>query len=156
MLCADREAIVSALHMNAAYLTPASGRDGMFYTADASRRARIVELWATLKYLGKSGIDELVWGLHERAVQFAGELKANGFEVLNDVVFNQVVVCCENDSLTDKTLARMQASGECWAGGSVWRERKVIRVSVCSWATTPADITRSVAAFRQALEAASR
>jgi hypothetical protein len=39
-----------------------------------ARRARIVELWATIKYLGRQGIDDLVYGLHQRAVQFAHEL----------------------------------------------------------------------------------
>jgi glutamate/tyrosine decarboxylase-like PLP-dependent enzyme len=157
LLCADRAALAAAMQVKASYLVMGENRDGMSYTPEMSRRARVVELWAILRYLGREGIAELVYGLHQRATQFAQEIKAiPGFTILNDVVFNQVVVCCENDSLTDKTLARMQASGECWAGGSVWRERKVIRVSVCSWATTPADITRSVAAFRQALEEASR
>ena len=157
LLCADRAALAAAMQVKASYLVMGENRDGMSYTPEMSRRARVVELWAILRYLGREGIAELVYGLHQRATQFAQEIKAIPcFTILNDVVFNQVVVCCENDSLTDKTLARMQASGECWAGGSVWRERKVIRVSVCSWATTPADITRSVAAFRQALEEASR
>jgi len=157
LLCADRAALAAAMQVKASYLVMGENRDGMSYTPEMSRRARVVELWAILRYLGREGIAELVYGLHQRATQFAQEIQAlPGFTILNDVVFNQVVVCCANDELPDKTLVRMQASGECWAGGSIWRERKVIRVSVCSWATTPADITRSVAAFRQALEEASR
>ena len=69
------------------------------------------------------------------------------------MVFNQVMIRCETDDLTLKTMERVQESGECWAGGSVWNGRKVIRISVCSWATTPEDVTRSVAAFVMARDA---
>jgi threonine aldolase len=121
-----------------------------------SRRARVIELWATLKYLGRAGVDGLVYGLHERAVQMSQELAEAGFEVMNDVVFNQVLVACETDAITHATVAGVQSSGECWVGGAVWQQRPVIRVSVCSWATTPDDVTRSVAAFVDAHTAARK
>jgi glutamate/tyrosine decarboxylase-like PLP-dependent enzyme len=153
ILCRDEEAFVSALHATGSYLVKGTERDGMFYAPEMSRRARVVELWATLKYLGKNGIDEMVYGLHERAKQFAAILdQTEGFEVLNDVVFNQVVVCCETDERTTQTLAKIQELRECWAGSSVWRGKKVIRISVCSWATTREDIRRSADSFKKALE----
>jgi glutamate/tyrosine decarboxylase-like PLP-dependent enzyme len=152
ILCEDREALVSALHMSAGYIMLGNERDGMFYTPEMSRRSRIVELWAVMKYLGQAGIDEMVFGLHQRAVQFAEELsQIKGFEVLNDVVFNQVLVCCETDELTIKTLERIQELRECWVGGSLWQGKKVIRISVSSWATTPEDVSRSVGSFEKAL-----
>ncbi len=119
----------------------------MLLTPEMSRRARIVELWAALKYLGKSGTDDLVYGLHLRARQFAEELEQQGFEILNDVVFNQVLVACDNDDITSDTINHIQQSGECWVGGTQWQQRSVIRISICSWATTEADVTRSVKAF---------
>ncbi|WP_299433958.1 aminotransferase class V-fold PLP-dependent enzyme [uncultured Maribacter sp.] len=152
VLCEDKEALMSALHMSGSYIITSKERDGTFYTPEMSRRARIVELWAILKYLGKSGIDEMILGMHKRAQQFANELKnENGFTILNDVVFNQVMVSCETDDLTDKTLVRIQELRECWVGGSIWKNRKIIRISVCSWATTKEDVTRSVHSFKQAL-----
>lgn len=147
ILCEDEEAIVSALHMTGSYIVVSESRDGMFFTPEMSRRARIIELWATLKYLGKSGIDQMVNGFHERAVQFSKELKENGFEILNDVVFNQVLVACSNDKLTEKTINYIQDDGECWVGGSKWHGKSVIRISVSSWATTKEDISRSVRSF---------
>jgi glutamate/tyrosine decarboxylase-like PLP-dependent enzyme len=141
---------VAALQASGSYIAYSDNRDGMLYTQEMSRRARATELWATIKYLGKSGIDELVSGLHARAVQMAGELRAVGFEVLNDVVFNQVLVACENDVITDRTIAYVQESGECWVGGAKWRQRAVARISVCSWATTSEDVSRSVEAFVEA------
>ena len=147
LLCRDRDALVGALQAAGAYLEYGDERDGMLHTPEMSRRARVFELWAALRYLGRAGIDDLVLGLHQRACQFAAELEVQGFEILNDVVFNQVLVACGDDAATDATLAAIQQSGECWVGGTTWRDRRAIRISVCSWATTEADVSRSVRAF---------
>lgn len=156
LLCRDRDALIMALQASGAYLNFSENRDGMLYTPEMSRRARAVELWAALKYLGSDGVDELVYGMHERARQFADELKAAGFEILNDVVFNQVIVSpANNDTKTDKILAAIQDSAECWVGGSVWQGKKVIRISVCSWVTSADDVSRSVRAFIAARDATS-
>jgi glutamate/tyrosine decarboxylase-like PLP-dependent enzyme len=155
VLTTDHDALVHALHAAGSYIVYSENRDGMLYTPEMSRRARVVELWAALKYLGRAGVDELVYGLHERAVQMARALEAEGFQVRNDVVFNQVLVSCGDDALTERTMGHIQRSGECWAGGAEWDGKKVIRVSVCSWATTEDDITRSVRAFVSARERAA-
>ncbi|MEQ8363953.1 MAG: aminotransferase class V-fold PLP-dependent enzyme [Cyclobacteriaceae bacterium] len=152
ILCEDKEALVSSLHMTGGYIITGKERDGMFYTPEMSRRARVIEFWAALKYLGKDGLDEMVQGFHERAVQFANGLEMiNGFHVLNDVVFNQVLVSCDTDEVTDQTIAKIQELRECWVGGSTWQGKKVIRISVCSWATTEVDIERSLKSFEKAL-----
>ena len=150
VLCNDKEALISALQATGSYIVYGENRDGMLYTPEMSRRARAVELWATMKYLGKQGIDELVYVLHERAKQFANELKENGFQILNEVVFNQVLVASDNNSETEATLRNIQELRECWCGGSQWFSKKVIRISVCSWATTEEDVTRSVLSFVKA------
>jgi len=156
ILCGDEEALISALHMTGSYIVLGDKRDGMFYTSEMSRRARIIELWATMKYLGKDGIDEMVYGLHERALQFAEELELHNFEIVNDVVFNQVLVRCDTDELTKKTLKKIQEMRVCWCGGSQWEDKNVIRISVCSWATTPEDISLSVKSFVKARELAKK
>ena len=69
---------------------------------------------------------------------------------MNKVVFNQVLVACDNDEITQRTLHNIQQSGECWVGGATWDGKAVIRISVCSWATTIEDVTRSVHAFSAA------
>jgi threonine aldolase len=71
--------------------------------------------------------------------------------VLNEVVFNQVLVQCETDALTAQTLERIQTMRTCWVGGSQWHGRKVIRVSICSWVTTEKDISLTLEAFATAL-----
>ena len=147
VLCNDKEALTHALHASGSYIAYSENRDGMLYTPEMSRRARAIELWAALKYLGKEGVDELVSGLHQRAVQIGRELKTENFQILNDVVFNQVLVACDSDEITVQTLQHIQESGECWVGGASWDGKAVIRVSICSWATTEDDITRCVSAF---------
>ena len=150
VICRDKEALIDALHMSGAYIVTGKGRDGMFYTPEMSRRARIFEIWAALKFLGKKGLDQMVTGFHERAVQFSEELAEAGFEIVNDVVFNQVLVRCETDALTRRTLDNIQKLRVCWCGGSQWENRDVIRVSVCSWTTTETDVSLSVESFIKA------
>ncbi len=153
ILCKHRDALVSALHMTGSYIIVSEERDGMFYTPEMSRRARGIELWATMKFLGRRGINDMVLHLLERARQFASEISViAGFEVPNEVVFNQVLVQCHSDELTVKTTNAIQELRECWVGGAEWKGKKVIRVSVCSWATTEEDISRSVRSFKEALQ----
>ena len=146
-LCRHRHALVSALQADGAYLQFSQNRDGMLYTPEMSRRARSIELWALLKSLGRSGIDRLIHQLCQRARQFAGELDEHGFRILNDVFFNQVLVACDTPELTVRTLQAIQAERVCYCGGSQWHGEPVIRISVCSWRTTPADVQRSAQAF---------
>ena len=113
-------------------------------------KARVIELFAVLKTLGRDGVRHLIEQLCENARSFARLLSEQGFQIHNDVVFNQVLASCDDDGLTRATLQNIQSSGECWCGGSTWRGRAVIRISVCDWATTPKQIERSVRAFVQA------
>lgn len=160
VLCRDRNALIQALHMTGSYIMYSDHRDGMLYTADMSRRARIVELWATLKSLGKRGVSELVEDLHHKAEYFAKALAKNGYIIKNEVCFNQVLASLGHPNLTKDALKRIQNSGECWCGGAKWDGEPAIRISVCSYRTSYEDIDRSVAAFskarEQALEAAAK
>ena len=147
VLCRDRQALVNTMQASGSYIQFSDNRDGMLYTLDMSRRARSIELWATLKYFGKSGIDELINRLCEMAKYFAEELKKNGFIVENDIVFNQIIVRCDKPGDTTGLLKDIQSSGKCWCGGAVWNDRPVIRISVCSWRTTRQDVDECVKLF---------
>lgn len=156
ILCRDRDALASALHATGSYLQFSENRDSMMYAPEMSRRARGIDLWATLVTLGQKGVAELIDQLCDGAHLFAESLQKNDFRILNDVVFNQVLVACGTPAETEETLRTLQDSGECWCGGSVWLDEPVIRVSVCAAETTPQDIERSVAAFVQSRQAAHR
>ncbi len=150
IFCKNRNAFAKAMQAKGSYIQYSENRDGMLYTLEMSRRARSIELWAALKSLGKNGVAKLVDRLCDHALEFSRQLNDQGFNILNNVVFNQVLVACDTHDQTNATLANIQKSGECWCGGAVWNNEPVIRVSVCSWATTSEDINRSVRAFVEA------
>jgi glutamate/tyrosine decarboxylase-like PLP-dependent enzyme len=147
-----------AMSLTAAYLSGGSGgrqppgdipgerRDNYDYTPEASRRARGFPLYAALRSLGRRGVAELVERNCAQAALFARLLREGGAEVLNDVVLNQLLVAAPPSA-----VARIQADGTCWAGGTVWHGREALRISVSSWATTDADVERSARAILSAI-----
>lgn len=150
VLCRNRDALTGALHMTGSYIVYSPQRDGMLYTPEMSRRARIVELWATLKSMGRTGVSQLVEDLHQKAAYFAEGLSKEGFTVHNEICFNQVLVSAGTPEMTAAVLKSVQDSGELWCGGSQWEGNPVIRLSVCSYRTTQEDIDRCVRAFVKA------
>jgi glutamate/tyrosine decarboxylase-like PLP-dependent enzyme len=86
----------------------------------------------------------------------ASGLAGLGADIVNDVVLNQVLFRFADDDLTDRVLARVQASGEAWMGGTTWDDRRAIRLSVSNWQTTEADVDRTIAAFDAALRDETR
>jgi glutamate/tyrosine decarboxylase-like PLP-dependent enzyme len=148
----DPKVLRAAMSIQAAYLVHSEARDPSNYTPELSRRARGVELWAGLRSLGKSGIAEIVERTSNHARRFAAGLKAAGYEVLNEVVINQVLVSFGDAEKTLRVVARLQADGTCWCGSTVWQGRTAMRISVSSWATTKDDVERSLAAMVKAAE----
>lgn len=147
----DREALRAAMAITAEYLpTETVERNPSDYTPELSRRARGVEVWAALRSLGRSGLAEMFERSCAQARRFAEKLSAGGCEILNDIVLNQVVVAFGDADRTKRVIQRIQADGTCWAGITVWQGRTAMRISVCSWATTDADVDRSVAAMLRA------
>ncbi len=140
ILCKHKETLINSMHMIGSYIIYSDNRDGMLYTSEMSRRARGIDLWATLKGLGKKGVSELVWELHQKAIYFSQLLKEGGLEILNDVVFNQVLVRFESDEKTELLIKNIQESGICWLGGAKWDSKSVMRISVSSYKTTYEDI----------------
>ncbi len=112
-----------------------------------SRRARGIEVWAALRALGRSGVADLVERTCRHATHFAEGLAAAGFEVLNDVVLNQVLVSFGSDDETQRTIREIQRDGTCWCGGTVFQGRRAMRISVSSWATTEEDVEQSLQAM---------
>ena len=150
-LVRDPEALAAAMAVRAAYIPDAQAERNPFdYTPEFSRRARGVEVWAALRSLGRSGVAALVERDCAAAQRFAQLLAAAGCEILNDVVLNQVLVSFGRAQETERVIAAVQAEGTCWVGGTVWQERTAMRISVCSWATTEADVDASVAAMLRA------
>ncbi len=139
-------ALHAAMSMTASYL-PDAEYQPCDYTPDSSRRARGVEVWAALCSLGRAGVADLVERNCAYAARFAEGLRAAGWEVLNDVVLNQVLVAFGDAETTRRVIAAVQREGTCWAGASQWQGRAAMRISVSSWATAEADVERSLEAI---------
>ena len=151
-LVRDPEALRAAMSIEAAYLVQGERREPSHYNPELSRRARGVELWAGLRSLGRSGMAEIVERTSAHARRFAAGLRAAGYQVLNEVVINQVLVSFGTPEKTLSAIARLQAEGTCWCGSTVWQGKTAMRISVSSWATTKEDVDRSLAAMLKAAE----
>ena len=143
----DARALQAAMAVTAAYLSTSPERKPSDFTPELSRRARGVDVWAALKLLGRSGLADLIERCCRHAERFAAGLRATGYEVLNDVVLNQVLVSFGDAATTRRVIEALQADGTCWCGGTEWQGRTAMRISVSSWATTDADVEKSLAAM---------
>ena len=153
-LVRDGQVLYEAMRAGAAYLPAGKDRDPMSLSPQASQRARGAEVWAVLAALGRDGVAEIVARHVALAKRFAAGLTAGGAKVLNDVQLNQVVVSFGDTSTTDAVVAAVQREGTCWCGPTTWQGQRGMRVSVSNWATTEADVDRSVAAILRAMRQA--
>jgi len=144
----DTTALKSAMAITAEYLPMATElRNPSDFTPELSRRARGVDVWAALRTLGRRGVEDLVLRCCRHARRFAEELANAGYEVLNDVVLNQVLVSFGEAEVTQQVVDEIQRDGTCWCGATVWQGRTAMRISVCNWSTTGADVELSLEAM---------
>jgi glutamate/tyrosine decarboxylase-like PLP-dependent enzyme len=148
-LVRDPPALASAFVVETDYLIGAAG-DPMERTPEFSRRARGFAVWAALRSLGRSGLAELVDRLCAHATRMANGLASvDGVEIVNDVVFTQVMVRLTDDERTAELGRRLLADGTAVLTPAVWRGRAVQRCALSNWSTTDADVDRTVAVVRR-------
>jgi glutamate/tyrosine decarboxylase-like PLP-dependent enzyme len=148
----DPAAHRAAMSMAASYLMRSEQRENWEYVLDSSRRARGFTLYAAIRSLGREGVRTLVERCCDLATRVADGLRsADGVEVLNDVVLNQVLVRFgDDDERTREVIAAVQSDGTAWMGGTTWKGRAAMRISVSNWSTTEADADRTVDAILRA------
>ncbi len=155
---ADPDAHRASLSIRAAYLTHnAEARDQVDWNPEWSRRARCFPAYAALRQLGTNGLSDLI----ERCCRHAHSLirrigELDGAEVLWEPVINQGLVRFldrnthateeDHDRCTDEVIAAILKTGEAFFGGTTWRDRRAVRISVCNWQTSDADVDRVVKA----------
>jgi len=158
-ICRDASAHRAAMSVHASYLIHSEGemaRDPMDWNPEFSRRARGLGIYTTLKTLGRSGVGQLVDRACDLSRRFATRLEATGkAEILNDVVFNQILVRWladngDNDAFADRVIDRVQHDGTAFFSGTTWDGRRLMRISVSDWATDEDDVDRSVDALMRA------
>jgi glutamate/tyrosine decarboxylase-like PLP-dependent enzyme len=144
----DQDALKAAMAISAEYLpTQTEFRNPSDFTPELSRRARGVDVWAALHSLGREGVAEMIERNCAQARRFAEQLSAAGCEILNEVVLNQVLVSFGDAERTARVIQGIQDEGTCWCGITVWQRKTAMRISVSSWATTDADVDRSIEAI---------
>ena len=161
-MVADPDAHLASMTYRASYLADGGDvREQIDWGPEWSRRARGFALYAALRELGRDGLAELI----DRCCTLAHDLVAGiaalpGAELVwlpttnqGLVRFRDPVVDTEaaHDTRTDAIIAAINASGEAFFGGTTWRGKRCMRVSVCGWQTQASDIARAIEAVRAAL-----
>ena len=146
----NEHALKAAMAITASYLpTEDAGRNPSDHTPELSRRARGIDVYAVLLYLGQQGVAELVERCCACARLFAQHFSAAGFEVMNEVVLNQVVIDFGSEDLNLALMDAVQKEGTCWVGQTIWKGRLAMRISVSNWQTQSDDVEKSVAVILQ-------
>jgi glutamate/tyrosine decarboxylase-like PLP-dependent enzyme len=153
VICRKPENLYAAMSTDAAYLVGDGSPEPHHSVPEMSRRARGIEIWAALRSLGKSGVADLIEKTCRQASRFASGLREAGYQILNDVILNQVLVSFGDAATTNRVIKGVQEDGTCWCGGTVWQGHTAMRISVSSWSTTDTDVERSIDAI---LRVASR
>jgi len=148
-LVRDPRALRSAMSVTSSYFNTSESREPAQYGPDMSRRARGVVLWSALRSLGRSGLTALIDRTCRHAQAFAAGLRNHGYEILNDVVINQVLVSFGSPAVTRRVVDGVQQDGVCWCGITEWQGHTAMRISVSSWATTREDVETSIAAIHR-------
>jgi glutamate/tyrosine decarboxylase-like PLP-dependent enzyme len=160
---ADSESHRASLSLRAVYLTHAAdARDQMDWNPEWSRRARAFPAYAAIRQLGRDGVAELIERCCRHALAIVDGIgKLQGAEALWRPVINQGLLRfldsrpgateADHDRRTDEVIAEILKTGEAFFGGTTWRGRRAMRVSVCNWQTSDADVERVIKAVARVL-----
>jgi glutamate/tyrosine decarboxylase-like PLP-dependent enzyme len=141
--CRHAHAMEQALSVTTSYAVKTDGREPNHFTPEGSRRARGIDIWAVLKSLGSAGFARHVESCCKNAQRFANVLAEGGVKILNDVVYNQVLMDFGPPADRDRLLSMIQSEGTCWVGPTMWRGLPACRASFCGWSTTAEHAARS-------------
>jgi glutamate/tyrosine decarboxylase-like PLP-dependent enzyme len=162
-IVADSAAHRASMSQAAVYLQPSDMvRDQVDWNPEFSRRARGFATYAAIRELGRDGIAALVERCCAHAYALAtGIGSLPGAELLWTPTLNQGLIRFpdprpeatpqDHDRRTEAVIAAIVASGEAFFAPTTWRGRRCMRISVCNWRTTDADVDRAIAAARAVL-----
>lgn len=161
---ADASAHRASMSLRASYLIHAEeARDPFDWNVEWSRRGRGVATYAAIRELGRGGIADLVERCCRHAHSLAMGIGAlEGAELMWEPTINQGLVRfpdpspgateADHDAHTDRIIAAIVTSGRAFVGGTTWRGRRCMRISVCNWQTSEADVATTITAVQEALE----
>lgn len=164
---ADSKAHRDSMSHRASYLThDEDARDQMDWNPEWSRRARGFASYAAIRELGREGVSELIERTCKHAHSLVTRIGAlEGAEMVWGPTVNQGLVRflnpakhsseTDHNQRTDQVIAAILKTGEAFFGGTTWRGKRCMRVSVCNWQTNESDIDRAVEAARKAIKTLS-
>ncbi len=153
----------SMSHLASYFTLDKEARDEMDWNPEWSRRARGFATYAAIRELGRNGIADLVERTCRHAHALVTQIGAlNGAEMMWEPIINQGLVRflnpkpnaaeADHNQYTDQVIAEILKTGEAFFGGTTWRGKRCMRVSVCNWQTSDADVQRTVEAIRKVLK----
>lgn len=158
------EAHRRAMSHRASYLTHAEeARDQLDWNPEWSRRGRGIATYAALRHLGRAGVAELIERCCRHTHRLVTRIGAlHGAELAREPQINQGLVrfldphpsasAADHDRRTDAVITAITETGEAFFGGTTWRGRRWMRISVCNWQTSEGDVTRALAATERVLK----
>ena len=148
VICADPIAHRAALGVHGPYLIQSEAGDPADFVPELSRRGREIVIWAALRSLGRSGVEDLMAGLCRAAGRFADGVAAiPGAGGAQRGRLHPGLRRLRLRRAGPRVVRRVLSDGTAWMSGSRWRDQAILRVSVSNAATTDADVDRSLAAL---------
>ena len=163
---ADSRPHRASMSLRASYLIHAEeARDPFDWNSEWSRRGRGVATYAAIRELGRRGIADLVGRCCRHAHALVTRIGAlEGAEMMWEPRINQGLLRfpdprpgateTDHDAHTDRVIAKIVETGRIFVGGTTWRGRRCMRISVCNWQTGEADVDLAVATVRDVLSGA--
>ena len=160
---AQSQAHRASMSHRAAYLThDADARDQMDWNPEWSRRARGFATYAALRELGREGVAGLITRTCTHAQSLIHGIGAiEGAEIVHPGQINQGLVRflhpsqaageADHDRFTGQVTAAILADGQAFFTNTTWRGRRAMRISVCNWQTSQADVDRVLRSVGQVL-----
>lgn len=153
----DASLLPGTFAFSAAYLPSAGAMYGVM-GPEASRRARALAVWATLRAYGRRGHREMVERHLDLAQRVAARIDASpDLERLADVPLN--IVCfryrpsgaaeAELDALNERIGSALLADGRVYVGTTRYAGKVAFRPAIVNWRTTEADVDLIVDVVRE-------
>ncbi|MDR3215451.1 MAG: aminotransferase class V-fold PLP-dependent enzyme [Bacilli bacterium] len=137
ILCKDKKAYLNSLNN---IMDDDDLRNSMDFTNDMSKRSQSIEIWASIKSLGVTGLGELVLQLHALSKYFAIGLSNIGFTIINEIFFNQILCFYEDKAGSAQLVKRINDTKVLYVNCNKWHGEDVMRISVTNYQTTYQDI----------------
>ena len=158
----DTEAHRRSFSVHTAYVAASETRDSLDWTPEFSRRARGLATYAAIRELGRDGVAALIDRCCAHCHALATRIGTlDGAELVAEPQINQGLVRflspqpdateADHDRFTDRVTTAILATGEALFSNTTWRGRRAMRISVCNWQTSEADVDRVVTAVGHAL-----